>query len=253
MRKITIFILLILSILSVFSLVKGIENALSENGSQDFQWSPTILFLEKINPYEYFLSGNIDKKIILWQFPVYSHLTYILFIPFVYFDWFTAKLIWCLLNIFISVFCFFFLCRRSNINIYDQFILFFLFLSSTPFRNTLGNGQHAILVLFFFSFLLIKKKSFFVGISYFKYSFMPLISAFLFFKYGIKQLFLSFLPCLLGWIFFSIYLKENIFFTLVQPLKVAHNNGFAFHLATGDIFTLITFLNSSKTLSYIII
>jgi len=76
-EKITIFILLILSILSVFSLVKGIENALSENGSQDFQCSPTILFLEKINPYEYFLSGNIDKKIILWQFPVYSHLTYI--------------------------------------------------------------------------------------------------------------------------------------------------------------------------------
>ena len=123
---------------------------------------------------------------------------------------------------------------------------------STPLRNSLGNGQHAILVLFFYSLILIKKKSFFVGISYFKYSFMPLISVFLLFKYGMKKLFYSFLPSLLGWIFFSIYLKENIFYTLAQPLKVAHK-GFAFRLATGDIFTIINFFYSNKFFSYIII
>jgi hypothetical protein len=252
MKKILFLVLLIFSIIS---LVKGIENALSGNGSQDFQWSPTVLFLDKINPYEYFLNGNTENRIILMQLPVYSHLTYILFIPFAFFDWFTAKLLWCLVNISASIFCIFFLSNRSDIDIYGKFILLFLFLSSTPFRNTLGNGQHSILVLLFFSLLLTEKKKnfFFIGISYFKYSFMPLMAVFLFFKYGIRKVIISFFSHILGWIFFSFYLKENIIYTLIQPLIVAHNNGFAFNLATGDIFTVINFLSSSKIFSYFVV
>ena len=47
---------------------------------------------------------------------------------------------------------------------------------------------------------------------------MPLLAFAIFFKNGFKSLIISGLFCTIGWIVFSIYLEQNIFITIFQPL-----------------------------------
>ena len=61
--------------LAVYCLVQGFLDALV--GSQDFQWSPTVLLTQGKNPYAWYLSGNADGRIILSQQPNYLHLLYL--------------------------------------------------------------------------------------------------------------------------------------------------------------------------------
>ena len=76
-----------------------------------------------------------------------------------------------------------------------------------------------------------------------KYSFMPVLALTILFKDGLKALFISGLFCLLGWIFFSLFLDQNLFYTLLQPLEVALNHQID-HLNRGDLFTILGFLKS---------
>src|SRR6478735_5359932 len=81
-RRISFVILLVAALVSVG---QGLRNA--QKDSQDFQWSPSVLFLEGENPYEHYLSGNADQRIILSQEPNYAHGLYIVLAPFAKLDW----------------------------------------------------------------------------------------------------------------------------------------------------------------------
>ena len=67
-----IALLLLLALVATISTLQGFNNALQ--GSQDFQWSPSVLFWEGVNPYTYYLNGNENNRIILSQAPNYAHL-----------------------------------------------------------------------------------------------------------------------------------------------------------------------------------
>ena len=102
---------IIIIILSIISLLYALIIA-NFYGSMDFQYSPTILFYEKINPYEYFLYSKTIERLIPVQYPVYAHLTYIIFFPFSYLDWSSAKLIWSIINTLIALITAIFLCKK---------------------------------------------------------------------------------------------------------------------------------------------
>ena len=49
--------------LALVSIVQGFRNAVRV--STDFQWSPTVLLSEGVNPYQVALSGNVDGRLLL--------------------------------------------------------------------------------------------------------------------------------------------------------------------------------------------
>ena len=243
-NKIILFFFLLLGILSALYALQ-IANTY---GSTDFQYSPTLLFKEKINPYEYFLyNGDIDR-IIGVQYPVYSHATYIFFYFFSFFDYETSRLIWSLINIFISLIVGIILGNSCKIEKKYILLIISLFFISTPFRNCIGNGQTSLLILLFFCSVFIKNnffRNFFLGFSYMKYSFMPLLAFAILFKDGFKSLIISGLFCIFGWIVFSIYLDQNIISTMLQPLY-AGLEGFDHTLTRGDLYSLLSNINYFK-------
>lgn len=241
---------LLLSFAALVSVWKGLENASSY--SQDFQWSPAVLFWEGVNPYTYYISGNADNRIILSQAPNYAHITYILLSPFASLDWSSAKIYWAIFNIVLAFSCVGVLCRYVGFNLINSLFVLLVFLCSTPFRNTIGNGQHSIIVLILFCGLLLQNKnigSFLAGGSYFKYSFMPPLAAYILFGRGLKAFIFSGLICAFGWVVFSFLLSEDLFSTLMQPLKVS---AISVGSGTADFMTIASIIGfENKILNFI--
>tara|TARA_A100001234_G_scaffold57842_1_gene49728 strand:+ start:53 stop:1213 length:1161 start_codon:yes stop_codon:yes gene_type:complete len=236
-----IFIFIIsLAILSILYALK-IANTY---GTMDFPYSPTLLFMDKINPYEYFLFSKDTSRFIAAQYPVYAHATYILFSPFSYLEWNFAKATWSIINLFLGFLISYIFIKKAQINKIISLFIICIFCTSTPFRNCIGNGQLSFLILLCYSAYFLRNdnlKSFLMGISYIKYSFMPIVAFILFLKGGIKQLFISGIFCLIGWLIFSAYLNQNVLDTLFQPVLVALN-GFDTTLARGDLYTLFNII-----------
>lgn len=226
---------------ALISTAQGFYNALQN--SHDFQWSPSVLFWEGINPYTHYLSGNENnKKIFLLQFPNYAHITYIALFPFTLLDWEAAKLAWALTNLCLAILIVRILCNHATLYLYETLVILSIFLCSTPFRQTVGAGQHALVVLLFFCAILLQKKILsesLIGIGFFKYSFIPPVFLYLVFSRGIKLAIFSSLPCIIGWLLFSFYINDNPFITLTQPLKV---NDMSVGYGKGDIMTFLHLL-----------
>lgn len=240
-----IALLLLLALVATISTLQGFNNALQ--GSQDFQWSPSVLFWEGVNPYTYYLNGNENNRIILSQAPNYAHLTYLALLPFSFLNWEAAKLAWALTTLCFALLAVRILCKDAQLSLDETLVILFVFLCSTPFRNTVGNGQHAVVVLLFFCGLLQRKvlSESLVGVGFFKYSFMPPIALYFAISRGLKSAVFSSMACVIGWLLFSLYLDSNPFVTLTQPLKVSES---AVGIGTADIMTMTGFIYSSKEL-----
>lgn len=253
-NKLILYFILFLGILSALYALY-IANTY---GSMDFQYSPTLLFKEKTNPYEYFLYNNNLSRIIGAQYPVYSHATYIFFYFFSFFDYEISRLIWSLINFSIGLIVGILITSYCKIDKKYTLLIISLFFLSTPFRNCIGNGQTSLLILLCFCSVFIKNnylRNFFYGFSYMKYSFMPLLAFAIFFKNGFKSLIISGLFCTIGWIVFSIYLEQNIFITIFQPLY-AGLKGFDDTLTRGDLYSILNnfnFFKASKNHNYFLI
>jgi hypothetical protein len=246
-KKFIILFFILLTICSLISIAHAlrIANTSTLGGGIDFQFSPSVLFVDKINPYEYFLEGNKENIIMYAQWPSYAHLTYILFSPFTFLDWDNARLFWSIINLFFSFFCVIILSKQKKISSSQTLLVCLIFLCSTPFRNCIGTGNQTFLILFIFLSFFIgnwKTKNFCLGISFIKYTFSPVLIFFIYLKDSFKGLFLSSLSCIFGWLIFSYYLDQNIFETLMQPLDVAFE-GFHQGSARSDIFTIIGYFN----------
>ena len=232
-----IFILVVLALIST-GYAFSIANSY---GSTDFQYSPTLLFKDKINPYEYFLySENLDK-IIGVQYPAYTHASFIFFFPFSLIEYETSRLIWSCINIILAAISVLAISKKAGIKQHETIIVCCIFFMSTPFRNCIGNGQFSLIVLISYCSIFINNsflRNFLLGISYMKYSFMPILAFTIFFKQGFKALLISGLFCLIGWFLFSLHLEQNLFHTIFQPI-LSGLKSFDDTLARGDLFTLL--------------
>lgn len=213
-------------------------------GSMDYQYSPTKLFMDKINPYEYYLHGD-HTKFLGAQYPVYSHAAYIFFLIFSTMDWETSRLVWSITNIITGILCILIISKKAKLKNKDIILIGCIFCMSTPFRNCIGNGQLSFLVLISYCSIFLEnsfKRNFLLGISYMKYSFMPVLAFFILLKDGFSALLISGLFCLVGWLIFSLYLDQSLLHTIFQPLTVGLK-GFDAGLARGDLFTILNKYN----------
>ena len=231
-----LFILLFLSI-SLFSIYAAYKNALIY--SNDLMWSPTKLFWEHINPYQYYLDGNLDNKIILSQNPNYHHLTYVILYPLSLLSFENAKIFWTFFNFLISILIIFILKKNYKLGLLNTFILSLFFFSSTSFRNVISQGQISIviflMILLFFFFKNNILKSIFFSLSFMKYSLsLPLLILGIFKKD--KSILLGIIILISVMIFFGVYTNSLDIHLIYSPLKVG---ALAIHPGESDLVTLL--------------
>lgn len=250
--NILIFLIIILGFLS---LSQGIKNAIVN--SQDFQWSPSLLLRNGINPFDYVLTNDSHEKIIKTQIPNYFHGLYVIFLPFTLLNWETAKFYFVIFNILITIHTIYNFTQHLKLNNLYLILITAIYFSSTPFRVSLGNGQQSILILYCFSLMLSNSyiKNLISGIGYFKYSFAPQFFFNLLFSRKYLKAFLSLLLLPITFYIFIYLINDyNLFKIIKQPLIIS-----SIHVGpgVGDLMTLISDLNifnESKTmLIYLII
>jgi hypothetical protein len=226
-----------LVLMSVISLAQGVKNAVRY--SQDFQWSPSRLLTQGTNPYEYYLDGNRDGKIILDQEPNYLHALYVVLYPLARMDWTSAKIAWASINVLLAFAVLIIVLGRSKLSTERVMLVSTAFLCSTPLRNSIGNGQQAVLVLFCASLILLPSRSsaVFFGFNYVKYSFLPPFAAYCFLKRGTVYFLLSGLMATIGFLaFYSMQGTHNLVTLALQPIRVS---ALAVGLGTADWMSLV--------------
>lgn len=207
--------------------------------SQDLQWSGASLLLRGINPFQEWLSGNINHEIILLQIPNYLHLLYFILLPLGSLDFNAAKVAWLAVNLTCTVLVLYLAAEELHFSKEKTMLTACLFLISTPFRNTLGNGQISIIVLLCFMLSLLSESKITKGISssiaIIKYSFAPpLILSLLYDRYYLSVLFAA-MTNLVAVIVFCYLFKIDFIDGLVLPLKVST---LGVRIGTADIMSI---------------
>lgn len=239
-------LLVLLAVLAVVSVGVGMQRA--ELHSQDFQWSPARILLEGDNPYRVFLDGDPESRLLLAQHPNYAQLMFVLLLPLAALPFNAAKLSWGLINIVLAVGSGVLTGKYLQLSGRQILLITLLLVSSTPFRNCLGNGQHSLLI--YFSFIaglwLLERQRLWMrrwlgpmalGLTYMKYSFAPSLAVGLLLRRGWRPLLLSFVPVLAGALAVALALREpSLPAFLSQPLAVTD------HGTTNGAFDLLALL-----------
>lgn len=234
-------VLALLWALALVSIVQGFRNAL--HFSTDFQWSPVVLLSEGVNPYQVAISGNVEGRILLSQYPPYLHLLYIVMLPLAYLPYALAKFGWAVLNLGFAGISLVLIARLFRLSTLQGALLAAVFFLSTPYRNTSGNGQTSLLCLlaFLLAWVHQNRNQIGAGVSLSllltKYSFAPPIGLWFLLKGRLTMLLVSLGLLTTGWIVFSWLCQESPLTTLGQPVKVA--NLYAESEGGGDIMTLV--------------
>jgi hypothetical protein len=223
---------------AIVSCAAGVRNAW--HGSQDFQYSPARILLDHADPYWIWLNGNPDGKIWLSQQPNYAHLLYVVLLPFSALPWPAAKITWACINLLLGITAATAIARRARLTVFAASCLTCIFLASTPFRNAVGNGQQALLILWCtqWAWALRERSALaspFLAVAFAKYTF--------FFPYGVwfalrgrvQLLATSALYLAIGWIVLSLWAHRTPFATLLEPLRVASG---VVGAGEGDLMTI---------------
>lgn len=235
-----------LALLAAVSCARGFYNALSH--SQDFAWSPARVLLEGDNPYEEYLGGDAQGRLLLSQSPNYAHGLYVLMLPLAALPFGVAKIVWALFNIAAGVLAPVILSRAFRLPVFQTGVVVTVFLMSTPFRNALGNGQQTLLVLlaliapFALDF---RGKSIVQGFGYLKYSFAPPFFFHALAAGGVARAALTLIPGCAGFlVFYALCGGGDLVRVALGPLLV---NQTAMGLGSGDLLTLITMASGGSS------
>jgi len=248
-----IFIVIVFSIIIV-SFKSTFVEALSDNGQADFQLYPAKCALQGINHYTSYINRDGECAFFMAQYGEYAQGFYILVLPLTFLEWNKAKTIWFALNIILTFFLIFFLCKKFKINKIYTFLIIFLVFSSIVTKASLIMGQQAIFTLFFLAlpFIFNSRLSHFLsGISYFKYNIGYGLFIFYLISKKYKILFYSLIPCFFGWIIYCLITNSNFIENLFQPIQLSIKN-----LSTINQFFLFSFLkeiiNLSEPIQYLL-
>ena len=241
-------ILFLLITATVFSFANTLNKGLI-NGC-DFQWQPSVLLWEGINHYQKFIDQG-GRGDFLCQNGEYAHVLHVIFYPFTFFKWETARMIWLLVNVFF-VFCIpILICRSLKLSKYKSILLLLIFITCYPTRMTLNYGQQSLLVLFFMilPFIFNKKTSaFLAGLSYVKYSTGYVIFLNFLASKQYKYFMLSLIPYILGWVIYFSYTNSDPILNFFEPLELILKKGY---IKDADIYSLSKIYFSSVHESYI--
>lgn len=230
-RSLRMILVVALILAAVISLWGGVHNAVAPGRSQDFQWSGTRLVLQQVDPWQDYLNGDPAHSIYRTQVPNYLPLMYVLLAPLGFMSMDHAAIAWVVLNILFGLASGWMCGRFYGLGKRMCVVLIALLAISTPMRNTLGNGQQGLLVLFVWVLGLCHaprtRDGFTVGFSYFKYSFAPPVFLFLLLRLGYRAALWSLVPAMAAlaivylWLGGSLAHPAGLAQMLLAPLKVA--------------------------------
>jgi len=223
----------ILIVLAGISVAAAIHNAIFvKKSSVDFQWDSARVLLEKKNPYEIAFSNEkvesdsyVPHRLKPNQFPSCLMLLW----PYALFSWPIAKWLWMLSNFLFTGLILFVLFKifLKNRSPFIYLVISCLFLMSTPWRNLVGNGQHTLFSLCFFSLalLVLDKKpvlsGVFLALSFFKYASIFPLAIYFIYKRQFRPLFIA-LGIHLGLHLLAAYwINTNPIDLILEPLAVS--------------------------------
>lgn len=209
-------------LIALLSVIAGVRNAIRY--SQDFQWSPTRLLLQHVDPWKYALSGNPGHAIILSQGPNYAHFLYLLLAPLGWMSFPVARAVWAFCNLAFAGFSLILIRRIFQLTTVEWGITCIVFLCGTPFRNTVRNGQQPLIALLFVALAFSANdkwaKALFVGLSYCKYSFAPPYFFDAMFSRPYWIVVVTLIPGLIGLLWAYWMLGGHLLHLAVEPLVV---------------------------------
>ena len=232
--------------------------AISDNGSADFQWQPTKCTYEGINHYTSYLIGTQDCKFFMSQGGEYAQGLYVILYPFILFEWSTAKVLWVILNLILISSITILLCIKFKLEKVETYLIIFFILYSIITRVNIIMGQQTIFTLFFLSLPFIYKSkisNILSGICYFKYNIGYSLFLFYLISKKYKQLLLSILPILFGLIIYCLITNTNILENLFQPIQLMIVKS-GLGIESGKIFLFFFiryFFNFNNSLKYLLI
>jgi hypothetical protein len=217
------------SVPAAVSILQGVRNGAQR--SFDFQWSGAHLFAMRVDPFLEELQHDPAHAILLRQVPNYLHELYVLLWPLGLLTAQQAAMVWVGLNLCFAVMAVMVLGRLYELGGERTVLLGLLFAMSTPFRMVLGNGQQSLLEVLLLvaavgcAFQWTRRASdlgwLALGLSYFKYSFSPIVVCWLVLKGRGRLVLLSLIPPVVGWLFFSAWLHRSPGATALEPVMVS--------------------------------
>ena len=214
-KYLTLFLIFIFIFICTIFIFKAFINATTLNGSVDLFPIHHLSknFWNRIDIFEGMKPGETGM-------PVWNHLIYIIFYPLTIFSFDTAKILWFFLNLIFTYVIVRILKKAYNLGINKSLILAIIIISSTPFTNTLGNGQ---IGLFLLMTLLIywysnnKFKGIFLSTAYIKFSFAPFFLINSLFKKEVDVIYAMIISTL-AVIFFGLYISDLKLIEFFNPL-----------------------------------
>ena len=233
-KNLTIFLTVLLIVVAFLFIFKSYINANAVGGSVDF---PQFYYLSK----DFWAGKDIfstypEKKGV----PMWNHIFYIIFYPFTLSPIETSKILWFFSNVIFASIIIILLKRAYNLSLNKSLILGLLTVSSTPFTNTLGNGQLSLFILMsliFYWFSKSKIKIFFLAIAYIKFSFAPFFLINSLFKKEIDLIYAMIISAL-AVIFYGFYVSQLNIIQFINPIltilsldkKLFIGDGHNFHI-----------------------
>lgn len=190
--------------------------------SKDF-WNKIDIFKRYfISNKEYFLENDL-----FFSIPTWSHLTYIIFLPYTLVPIKISKILWFFSNLIFLFFIIKLTKKYYNLSLNQSLILTLITISSTPLTNTLGNGQLSLfllLVLIIYWYSKKVSKKFILSLSVIKISFGAL-----FIFHSLLKKKLDFVYALIinviTVLFYSFYVNDFNFYQFINPLLVIFDFG----------------------------
>lgn len=227
-RWLRVLILAILAVMATVSTCVALKEAVFSDPATegiDFQWSGAHLLSQHEDPWRLFMSHQDKGKIILGQTPNYLGELFLLLQPLGRMPLTVAVKWWCGLNLVFAAFILYILRKMFALDRDHTLLVMLLLMTSMPFRVTLHNGQHGLLVLLMLCLAFYPRnviaRGIALGVSYSKYSFSPLIVVMLLVKRRIGVVLISIIPPLLGLFFAWQMLRGDLITLALEPFKAA--------------------------------
>lgn len=245
-KIIRIIVAALLAALALISILQGIRNAVGY--SQDFQWDAARAIIDGVDPYEasieeksfglsealdefygVFDANGIKQKMEANQFP---SLLMLLF-PYAFISPLLARYAWIVSNILFTIGIIWLLRKTflKNLAHFEFILCMFLMLAGTPYRNQLGVGQHTLFAFFFFLLAVwldeLQPKgnrvvvTLCMFVSYFKYTLTAPLTLYLLYRKRYREFAASVAAHIVLTFAAAAWLKKDVVYMIVAPLKVS--------------------------------
>ena len=206
-------------------------------------------FWHKVDIFkEYFISNKkiFFEKDLFFAVPTWSHITYIIFLPYTLVPIKISKILWFCSNLIFLFFIIKLNKKNYNLSLNQSLVLTAITVSSTPFTNTLGNGQLSIFLLLVLMIYWHSKKKIMLSLSIIKISFGALFIFYSLFKKKLDFIY-ALVINIFAILFYSFYVNNLSFYQLINPLLVIFDFAKIYNFAgTSNLNSIFIIFNLNK-------